>query len=61
LSDFKKAMIGTMNMRPVSLTSRSMADVLLQGTATRMMAWMAAEPEKVIAEAAAPAASQMDL
>jgi hypothetical protein len=26
-----------------------------------MMAWMAAELEKVIAEAAAPAASQMDL
>jgi hypothetical protein len=38
-----------------------MADVLPQGRVTRMMAWMVAEPEKVIAEAAAPAASQLYL
>jgi hypothetical protein len=38
-----------------------MAAALLRGRATRMIAWMAAEPEKVIADAAAPATSQIYL
>jgi hypothetical protein len=38
-----------------------MAAALLRGRAARMMAWMAAEPEKVIAEAAAPATSHLNL